>query len=145
MPRDLLFEQLPTALNTDVVTPVEYATELKTHLAEVYQNVAYRLGLNRQQMQRQYNKNISFHDYHVGEKVLLKTKYYKTGENKKLSPRRNGPWTVFEKLSNVLNFRIKNCSTKNRKVVHHNRLTPAKYYASTVPGFATRNCSRQSP
>ena len=130
LPQDLLFEQNVHPADTDVVTPAEYAAELKTHLSEVYQNVAHNLGLNREQMQKQYNKNIRFHDYHIGEKVWLKTKYYKTGENKKLSPRRNGPWTIVEKLPNGLNFRIENDSTRNRKVVHHNRLTPSRSHAA---------------
>ena len=130
LPQDLLFEQNVHPADTDVVTPAEYAAELKTHLSEVYQNVARNLGLNREQMQKQYNKNIRFHDYHIGEKVWLKTKYYKTGENKKLSPRRNGPRTIVEKLPNGLNFRIENDSTRNRKVVHHNRLTPSRSHAA---------------
>ena len=121
LPQDLLFKQKVHPPDTEVVTPAEYASELKTHLHEVYQNVAHNLGLNREQMQKQYNKNIRFHDYHVGEKVWLKTKYYKTGENKKLSPRRNGPWTIVEKLPNGLNFQIENDSTGNKKIVHHNR------------------------
>ncbi len=54
----------------------------------------------------------------------VKTKYYKTGENKKLSSRRKGKWTIVDKLLNGANFRIENYSTNNKKVVHHNRLTP---------------------
>ena len=130
LPQDLLFEQNIHPPDTDIVTPAEYAAELKTHLNEVYRHVALSLGLNREQMQKQYNKNIRFHDYHVGEKVWLKTKYYKTGENKKLSPRRNGPWTIVDKLPNGLNFRIENDSTGNKKVVHHNRLTPSRSHAA---------------
>ena len=108
----------------------EYATELKMHLKEVYQRVAQNLGFNRKEMQKPYNKNIRFHDYHVGEKVWLQTKYFKTGQNRKLSPRRNGPCTVIDKLPNGLNLRIENDSTGNRQVVHHNRLTPSKAHAS---------------
>ena len=47
MPQDLLFEQNVHPNDTDVVTPAEYAAELKTHLSEVYQNVAHNLGLNQ--------------------------------------------------------------------------------------------------
>ena len=53
-------------------------------------------------------------------------KHYKTGENRKLSPRRGGPWVVLEKLPNGVNFKIKNDSTGETKVVHHDRLSPVK-------------------
>ena len=74
-------------------------------------------------MQQHYNKKIRYIDYMVGQKVWLKAKHYKTGENRKLAPRRDGPWTIVEKLPNGVNFRIEN-SLKERKVVHHDRLVP---------------------
>ncbi len=58
--------------------------------------------------------------------MWLSVKYYKTGENRKLSPRRRGPWTVMQKLPNVLNFKIFNNHTRETKIVHHDRLTPFK-------------------
>eukprot|EP00795_Rhopilema_esculentum_P011292 gene11292-biopygen11554 len=68
------------------------------------------------------------YDYTVqyirGAKVWLKVKYYKTGENRKLAPRRRGPWTVLQKLPNGVNFKIENDQTKETKTVHHDRLTP---------------------
>ena len=126
MLQDLFFNHPATPGDQDAQSAREYAAELKIRLAEVYEHVAMQLNLTRQQMWKQYNKNIRFHNYHVGEKVWMRTKYFKTGENKKLSPRRNGPWTVVECLPNCLNFRIQNDSTKNQKVVHHNRITPVK-------------------
>ena len=77
-------------------------------------------------MQKQYNKNLNFRDYVSGEKVWLKVKFYKTGENRKLSPRRNGPWTVLSKLPNCVNFHIVNDKTREEKVVHHDRINPVK-------------------
>ena len=58
---------------------------------------------------KQYNKKLKFNDYIEGDKVWLKAKYYKTGENRKLAPRRGGPWTVLRKLPNGVNFEIKAC------------------------------------
>ena len=58
--------------------------------------------------------------------MWLKVKYYKTGENRKLSPRRNGPWTVLSRLPNGVNFRIVNDRTREEKVVHHDRMNPVK-------------------
>ena len=53
----------------------------------------------------------------------MKNKHYKSGENRKLAPRRNGPWIVLRKLPNGVNFQIEN-SRKEQKVVHHDRLLP---------------------
>ena len=54
-------------------------------------------------------------------------KYFKTGENRKLSPRRGGPWTIIEKCPNGVNFRVRCDTTREEKVVHHDRLYPVKY------------------
>ena len=106
--QDLLFDH-PAALGEQEAQSVsEYAAELKVRLSEVYKHVAMQLNLTRQQMQQQYNKNICFQNYHAVEKVWLRTKYSKTGENKKLSQRRNGPWTVIKCLPTGLNLRIQN-------------------------------------
>ena len=77
-------------------------------------------------MQKQYNHNLRFNDYKTGEKVWLKVKHYKTGENRKLAPRRNGAWTVLERLPNGVNFKIINDNSNEDKVVHHDRLIPIK-------------------
>ena len=58
--------------------------------------------------------------------MWLKVKYYKTGENRKLAPRRGGPWIVAERLPNGVNVRIRNETTKDEKIVHHDRLTPVR-------------------
>ena len=75
-------------------------------------------------MQQQYNTNIRLNDYQSGDNVCLKTKHYKSGESKKLSPRRNGPWQIMEKLPNGVNFRIINVRSGQQKIVHHDRLSP---------------------
>ena len=75
-------------------------------------------------MQINYDKN-AFFDYKTGQKVWLKIKYSKTGEQKKCAPRHDAPWKVMEKLCNSVNFSIKNDKTNKSKVVHHDRLKPA--------------------
>ena len=42
----------------------------------------------------------------VCDKRNIKYKHYKTGENRKLAPRRGGPWIVLEKLPNGVNFKV---------------------------------------
>ena len=74
-------------------------------------------------MQQYYNRHTHVIAYKEGQYVWLKTKHNKTGECRKLAPRRNGPWTIVEKLPNGVNFKIRNKSNET-KVVHHDRLLP---------------------
>ena len=91
----------------------------------VDQQFCLTLELNQRKMQHHYNRNLRFIDSQEDERVWLKTNPFKTGGNPKLAPRRNGPWTVIEKLPNGVNFRIKNAH-KETKIVHHDRLLPVK-------------------
>ena len=126
LPVDIDFgTKVPTA-GEDFVDPVEYQNDMGSILNDVFHHVGEHLQLSKVKMQKQYNKKLNFRDYAAGEKVWLKVKFYKTGENRKLSPRRNGPWTVLSKLPNGVNFRIANDKTREEKVVHHDRISPVK-------------------
>ena len=126
LPQDVLLGASEKFQLRNVTTAVQCAEDINFGLQEIFHHVLQQLAITRQQMQQQYNKNLRFFDYKAGEKVWLKMKHYKSGENRKLSPRRSGPWTIMEKLPNGVNFCIVNDSTKNEKIVHHNRLTPIK-------------------
>ena len=65
-----------------------------------------------------HNQNTRFNTYSPRENVCLKQKLYRTGENRKLAPRRDGPWTVTKWLPNGVNFLIRN-SDGEQKIVHH--------------------------
>ena len=92
----------------DIVSPCNVADELKTRLTKVYTSVNEnlkssrdrlktsrdRLKISRDRMRQSYNKSIRLHRYTIGDKVWLRNKYYKPGENPKLAPRRSGPWSV---------------------------------------------------
>ena len=141
LPQDLVFNT-NASQGTDIITTLDYATETKLRLTEVHKHVATNLGLNRIHMQQQYNKNINFHIYCKGDKVWLKRKYFKTGETQKLAPRRNGSWTILEKLKNGVNFRIQNDVNKKKQVVQNNRLYPAQIiddHDNTQPGNKLQN------
>jgi hypothetical protein len=111
---------------SDVVSAKEYSEERQFTMQDMYDTVIEQLKLSKQFMMRQYNKRLRFNDYGEGDKVWLKVKHYKTGENRKLAPRREGPWIVLQKLPNGVNFKVKNESTNETKVVHHDRLTPVR-------------------
>ena len=120
--QDIMFD-LDRPDQYDQISVGEYQSEVSSILKDVFAQVFQTLQLNKQTMQQQYNRNLRFIDYAVGQKVWLKVKHYKTGENRKLAPRRDGPWTVLEKLPNGVSFKIENLR-KERKVVHHDRLLP---------------------
>ena len=105
------------------VSVSDHLHTISSNLNDIFDQVMRSLALSKTEMQRHYNKNILFNNYGEGQKVWLKSKHYKSGENRKLAPRRNGPWTVLQKLPNGVNFRIEN-SRKEQKVVHHDRLLP---------------------
>ena len=126
LPIDIDFGTNRPVAGEDDVSPAEYTNEVDGVLSDMFDHVVERLQLSKIKMQKQYNKNLNFKDYAQGEKVWLKVKYYKTGENRKLSPRRNGPWTVLFKMPNGVNFRIVNDKSREEKVVHHDRLSPVK-------------------
>ena len=92
-------------------------------LKDVFYQVIQTLKLNKLKMQQQYDRNLRFVNYAVGQKVWLELKHYKTGKSRKFAPGRDGPWTVFKKLPNGINFKIENLK-KERKVVHHDRHLP---------------------
>ena len=56
-------------------------------------------------MQQQYNTNIRFDDYKLGDNDWLKTKHYKSDESRKLSPRR----VNFRIINVTLNQATKDC------------------------------------
>ena len=93
-------------------------------LKETLTHVNKQLKSSRERMQSQYNKKLNFFDYKVGAKVWVKKKNHKTGENRKLAPRKTGPWTIRRKCNNGVNYEVVNDSDKKVKIIHHNRLYP---------------------
>lgn len=121
LPQDISFQH-GNPDSGDISSAKDYANELTSLLQDVYDQVISKLEISKRNMQKQYNTNLRFNDYVPGQKVWLKVKFYKTGENRKLAPRRSGPWKVVEKLPNGVNFKIKN-SKSEVKIVHHDRLS----------------------
>ena len=106
LPQDITFGHTPDV--TEDITATDYATETEYALQDIYDKVIRELELSKKIMQRQYNKKLRFVAYQNGQKVWLKVKHYKTGENQKLAPRSTGPFTVVERMPNGVNFRIIN-------------------------------------
>ena len=126
LPIDLLLNTSNSTMPNDSLKPDSYAEELNMKLKHMFDQVIVKLNISKERMKKEYDKNIRVYNYDVGSKVWLKIKHYKSGETRKLSPRRTGPWTVVQKLPNGVNFEIQNDTTKEKKIVHHDRLSPAK-------------------
>ena len=125
LPIDVLFCDKEPSVG-DSSTPLTYAQERQLILKDVFDVVFNNLQISKLKMQAQYNENLRFLNHQEGEKVWLKVKFYKTGENRKLAPRYSGPWTIVRKLPNGVNFEINNSRTSETKIVHHDRLLPFK-------------------
>ena len=105
------------------MTPGEYEHATSCSLQDIFFKVVDAFKISKLAMQKHYNKNLCFTDYTPGQQVWLKVKHYKTGENRKLAPRRDGSWTIVNKLPNVVNLTIRNLQHE-QKVVHHDRIVP---------------------
>ena len=139
MPEDVYFGTNEIGLN-DITSPKDYAEELKIILRKIYEQVNGQLQITRESMQKYYNRKANIYTYVVGQMVWLKKKYYKTDENRKLSPWKTGPWKIIELLPNGVNFKIRNVSNGSKQIVHHDRITPVKSSTekmkNTVPDAA---------
>ena len=133
LPLDVDFGTSRREQGDEMMTPREYLDEVGWSLNDVFDQVVDHLKLSKIKMQKQYNRKLRFIDYKEGEKVWLKVKHYKTGENRKLSPRRTGPWSIMSKLPNGVNFKIVNDKSHEEKVVHHDRITPVKGDQASTP------------
>ena len=109
----------------DVEVPNEYLKNLECKLKDIIYHVKNHLQLNQVKMRNNYNRKATeHHDYNEGDEVWLKKKCYKTGENRKLSPRKTGPWVITKKYDNLVNFKIQMGNVE--KVVHYNRIVPTR-------------------
>ena len=131
-PQDLLLDTFETG-SISACTTKAYVEELKLKLKLIVQKVSEELNLNAKQMRIKYNKKLNYTPFSPDEKVWLTAKYFKAGESGKCAPRRNDPWTIIEKLGNGVNYAIRNDSTKQFKIVHHDRLRHANLQSLENP------------
>ena len=89
LPQDILFRNAPDGVEHVSLSDHLYA--ISSVLNDICDQVMDSLALSKTEMERHHNKNINFNNYCEGQKVCLKTKHYKSGENRRLATRRNGP------------------------------------------------------
>ena len=101
---DICFDSQEPGMCANSTT--SYLKDLKVQLQENLQHVSKFLGITRDRMVKQYNKNLKVHKYQVNDEVWLHKRTFKPGENVKLAPRKTGPWTVIATYPNGVNYRI---------------------------------------
>ena len=95
-------------------------------------------------MAKQYDKTQKIHKLVINDKVWLERRSFGPRENKKLSPRKTGPWTITKVYPNGVNFRIREDSSGRTKVVHHNKLTPVKDTSQNERTLSLPECDDSS-
>ena len=137
LPANIFLINTCDAALKDAVTPKEYVEETHDVMKRTWDVVIKHLHLSKEKMAQKYNKNIRYNDLQAGDKVWLKAQYVKSGENRKLAPKRVGPWTVLRKMPNNVNFEIKNDRSSTTSIVHHDRLKPLR--GSGTPRVRAKN------
>ena len=82
LPVAMLFTNHAGINTKDVVTLKMYADEMNVRLADIWELVIKHLNLSKIRMTRQYNTKLRFHDHQENQKMWLKRKVIKSGENK---------------------------------------------------------------
>ena len=89
LPIDIAFDSVEPGLSA--CSPSDYLNDLKVQLLENIGHATKFLGITREKMVQQYNKNLHLIIYAPNDMVWLHKVSFKKGENTKLSPRRTGP------------------------------------------------------
>ena len=103
----------------------EYVYELSKKLEQVHQFARKHIALSSNTMKRLYDRSTNFHKYNPGDAVWLYNPVRSKGLNPKLQRPWQGPFTVVERINDVI-YRIKKGPRTKPKIVHHDRL---KLYA----------------
>ena len=125
LPIDVLIDTPSKNYPSDLPIVSAYTSEWKERLAKIYDVVRNNLHESREMMKKQYDKKKNVNTYRLGDMVWLTNIYFKSGDIKKLAPRRSGPWTI-ELLPNGVKFQIVRKHPYKNLVVHHDRIIP--YY-----------------
>ena len=96
----------------------EYANKLSIKLSKIHEFARSQLNLSSQNMIREYNSKLHVNKYTPGSAVWVHNK-----NHSKLGSKWEGPYTVTQKINDVL-YKIQKGSRTRPKTVHHNNLKP---------------------
>ena len=113
--------------NSDQICATDFGKQLEETLLKVHDFTRARMKLQCNKMKKTYDYKISYTNYNIGDLVWLHSPRKYVGLNPKLQRPWEGPYTVIDKLNDVLYQIVRNSRCKP-KVVHHDRLKPYHVY-----------------
>lgn len=123
LPIDLIFSEVQHEKQTQFKS--DYAFQLAEQIRSVHEYARENLKITAETMKRRYDKNINFHEYHMGDAVWLHDTTKKKGLSRKLRNHWIGQFLIVKKISEVT-YRIQESPRSKQKVVHSDRLKPYK-------------------
>lgn len=115
-----------------------YVRKLELELATTGEIVRELTGKTSQRQKRYYDRKVREINYDIGELVRRNQPKIITGTKAKLARSWTGPWTIVQRLSDVL-YQIRHSTSSKLVVVHADNLKPFK---TNVPGAADDNLYR---
>lgn len=110
----------------------DYRAELTQRLQRAHKVASSTL---RSAAESRKNRLIPFREdpkFNVGERVYIRVSAVTRGLTKKLAPKWVGPYRIIERLSSVT-VRVRDIKTREKKVIHVNRLRRAAPFERTEP------------
>ncbi|KFM56688.1 Retrovirus-related Pol polyprotein from transposon 412, partial [Stegodyphus mimosarum] len=121
LPCDLLFGRPPDAPSS----PEEYIQDLQARFEVMHNFARERVNLATEKMKTRYDTRATGHRFNEGDKVWLWNPTRRKGLSPKLQSPWDGPYTVLNRLNDVV-VRIRKSSNSKPKVVHYDRLQARK-------------------
>ncbi|XP_035233306.1 uncharacterized protein LOC118205124 [Stegodyphus dumicola] len=124
LPSDLLFG--PPDVHS---SPEEYVQDLQARLETVQRFARERINISTDRMKKRYDARATEHQFQENDKVWLWNPSRCKGVSPKLQSHWEGPYTVLNRLNDVV-IRIRKSPNSKPKVVHYDRLAP--YYGHST-------------
>lgn len=125
LPCDLLFGRPPDAPSS----PEEYVEDLQARFEAVHNFARERISVATEKMKTRYDTKATGPQFHEGDKVWLWNPKRQKGLSPKLQSHWDGPYTVLNRLNDVV-VRIRKSPNSKPRVVHYDRLAP--YYGHSL-------------
>ena len=131
LPVDLIY---PSPSSEPKMSGDEYVVNLQNCMHRVHELARASLVEAAQKQKRLYDRKFSQYTYSKDDAVWLRVYVKPRGLSKKLQLRREGPFKIIQKISQLV-FKIQKNKKASCKIVHFNRLKP---YTGRVSSWFTR-------
>lgn len=137
LPVDLLFGSV--LQDDNVVDYDTYVQVLRNDLAGAMKIAQDHASRQQQRQAVLYNRKLKGAPVEVGDRVLLANKGER-GKRKLADRWENNLYMVVDKHVNTHTFKIRNCSTKQEKVVHRNLIMPMNFLPMPETSGTSESC-----